>query len=518
MELSRRSAIKLGAAVAGVATAGRVLPAQAAMELRFVEGTDIDTLDPPIQRSRPSQIIIEHVFDYLVKWKDTKLTELVPDLAESWSVSDDKLKWTFKLRRGVAFHDGTPFNAEAVKFNLERILDPQLGSPNRSSYAMIASVTAIDDTTVAIETKQPSPVLLEVLADSAAAMNSPAGVKKHGRNYFRNPVGTGPYVFKEWVPGQHCIITRNANYFGPKPNPDTIIYRPVPEGGARVVELESGNADIVTGIPPEAADRLKTNKRLRIEVIPSSFQIFFELNVARPPFNDVRIRKAANYAIDRNAIVEKILGGYGTVPDGWFPPGTQGRVPLKPYGYDPDLAKKLIREVYPDGFKEKVVIWTPSGRYMKDRLVSEAVQGYLNAVGFETEFRVWEWASFQKTLYRAEPGKGTGKGSNEANMWMLGTSIPNADWRVRRKVSSGDPSNLTGYSNSKMDELLAKAAVNMDYEDRMKQFAEMQRIFWEEDAGSLFLFNQVQIIGLQANVKGLDVFAYEVPLFDNVTK
>ncbi len=489
-----------------------------AFTLNFVEGSTIDTLDPAIQRSRPTQIIVDHLFDRLVAWKDTKLSDLVPALAESWEVSSDHLSWTFKIKKGVTFHDGTPFNAEAVKFNLERIVDPKLGSPNRSMFVPIKQITIADDYIIILKTETPYASLLENLAESSISMNSPTAVKKWGKDYGQHPVGTGPYKLREWIPGEKCVIERYDHYFGKKPNPDVIVYRPVPEGGARVVEVESGNADIVNRIPPEAADRLKKNPNVKLVVIPSSFQVFFELNNARPPFNDVRVRKAVNYAIDREAIVEKILGGYGSVPDGLFPPGVQARVALTPYTYDPEKAKKLLAEVYPDGYKEKVVIWTPHGRYMKDKMVSEAVQGYLNELGFQTELRVWEWSSYQKTLYRPEPGKGTGKGSNEASMWMLGTSIPTADWRLTRKLQTGHGSNLTGYSNKRVDELLEAARTDLNYAERMKMYAEIQKIFWEDDPGWLFLFNQVQIIGTQKNIDGLDAYAFEVLLFNDVTK
>ena len=507
----------LVAVLLGMGLLGATAAISAENVLRYVEGADIDTLDPAVSRSRPSQIITTHVFDTLVQWKDTTLSAIVPDLAESWQISADKRKWTFKLRRGITFQDGTPFNAAAVKFNVERVLDPQLGSPNRSLYVGITNVSVVDDFTVVIETKEPMPTLLEALAIENSGISSPAAVEKFGRRYGRNPVGTGPYMVKEWTPGERCVLVRNPRYTGPKPKPDTIVYRPVPEGGARVVELQSGNADIVTGIPPEAVEGLKKTSGIRVEIVPSSFQLFFELNNTRPPFNDVRVRRAVNLAIDRKAIIEKILGGYGHNPDGLFPPGVQGRVQLKPYAYDPEEAKRLIHEVYPDGYKDTVVMWSTEGRYMKDRSVAEAVQGYLNKIGFKTEFRVWEWATYQRTLYKQEPGKGTGKGSNEANMWFLGTSIPTADWRLRRKVSTGDASNLTGYSDPAVDELLAKAAVNMDYKQRMAQLGEIQRIFWEKNPGWLFLFNQVQIIGVRDKVKGLEMFAYELPVLNNVT-
>jgi ABC-type transport system substrate-binding protein len=489
-----------------------------AVTINFVEGSDIDTLDPAITRSRPTEILTEHLFNHLANWKDTQLSDIVPDLAESWAISSDGLTWTFKLKKGITFHDGTPFNAEAVKFNIERILDPKFGSPNRSMFEPIKKVTVVDDYTVAFQTQKPYASLLENLTQVAGSISSPAAIKKWGKDYGQHAVGTGPYKLKEWIPGERCVIERYEGYFGKKPKPDAIVYRPVPEGGARVVELESGNADIVNRIPTEAADQLKKNPNVKLWVIPSSFQVFFELNNARPPFNDVRVRKAVNYAIDRKAIVEKILGGYGAIPHGLFPPGVQGRVELTPYTYDPAKAGKLLAEAYPQGYKEKIVIWTPEGRYMKDKSVAEAVQGYLNQLGFQTEFRVWEWSSYQKTLYRREPGKGTGKGSNDAHMWMLGTSIPTADWRLTRKIQTGDPSNLTGYSNKRVDALLNAARANMNYAERMKMYAEIQKIFWEEDPGWLFLFDQMQIIGLQKNIKGLDAYAYEVLLFNDVTK
>ncbi len=500
------------AALAGILAA---TPA-AAQTLRWVEGTDADTLDPQIQRSRPAQILTDHIFDPLVRWKDTKLSDIVPALALSWERSEGDLLWTFKLRQGVLFHDGTPFDAAAAKFSLERAMDPKTGSPNRSLFGPIDRIEAPDAHTLRIHTKTPMPTMLEVLAGSQAMMLSPTAVQKNGRDSFRLPVGTGPFIFEEWIPNEHIKLRRNDQYWGVKPLVQKFHFRPVPEAGARVVELESGNADIVTNIPPEAADRLKRNPRVKIEVVPSSFQIFFELNLTKPPFNDVRVRKAINHAVDRKAIVEKILGGYGAVPDGLFPEGVQGRIPLEPYAYDPELAKRLVKEAFPGGFDGKVVLWTPNGRYAKDRQVSEAVQGWLNGIGLQTEFRSWEWASYQRELYRADPG-GTGKGTNNANMWMLGTSIPDADWRLRRKVVSGDPSNLTGYSNPKVDALMKSASTNMNYEARMKDYQEVQRIFWSEDAAWLILFNQVQIIGLNPKVEGLEMFAYEVPILNRVT-
>jgi ABC-type transport system substrate-binding protein len=291
----------------------------------------------------------------------------------------------------------------------------------------------------------------------------------------------------------------------------------VPEAGARVIELEAGNADIALNIAPESAGELKQNKSTALIEEPSSFQIFFELNTTKPPFNDPRMRMAVNYAVDRKAIVEKILGGYGRVPEGIFPEGAQGRTKQLAYPYDPDRARKILNEIFPGGFKDKIVIWTTAGRYMKDKSVAEAVQSYLNAIGLETEFKVWEWATYQKTLYRPEQG-GTGRGTNAASMWLLGTGVKIADWRLRRKLFSTDASNLTGYNNPRIDALLNRASTEMNYENRMKAYGEVQSIVWNEAPNALVLFDQVQLIGIGAGIKGVEVFGDEIVKLDRVTK
>lgn len=515
--MTRRSHLGLGLALLASSAIPTIAQAQAAFDLRIVQGADVDTLDPAVSRSTPSQIVFNNIFNTLVRWKDTGLSNIVPDLAESWSKSDDGLKWTFKLRRNVKFHDGTPFDADAVKFNLDRIADAELGSPNRSLFASITKVTAVDPLTVEIETKEPSPILLEILAEEYSSISSPTAIRKAGRAYSRNPVGTGPYMLSEWIPSQHVIIKRNPHYFGTRGKAEGMIFRPVPEASARLIELETGNADIALNIAPEAAGKLKQNTATTLIEAPSSFQIFFELNTTKPPFDDPRVRLALNYAVDRKAIIEKILSGYGKMPEGIFPEGVQGRAKQAAYPYDPDLARKIFNDVFPGGFKEKIVIWTCAGRYMKDKEVAETVQSYLNAIGLDTEFKVWEWATYQKTLYRAEQG-GTGRGTNAAHMWLLGTGVTNADWRLRRKLFSTDASNLTGYNNPKIDALLNRASTDMNYESRMKAYGDIQTTVWTEAPNALVLFDQVQLLGIRAGLGGIEVFGDEIVKLDQAAK
>lgn len=481
--------------------------------LTFIEGSDFDTLDPAISRTRSAEILMTLMFQRLVRWKDTALSDFEGDLAASWSTSADGLRWTFRLKPGIRFHDGSAADAEAVKFNFDRLRDQRFGSPNRSLFAVITEIQVVDAETIVFTTGAPMAGMLEVLCESSASISSPAAIQRYGRNYGRNPVGSGPYKFEEWTPGERSVLAGT----GPEARFRRIIYRPVPEAEARVIELESGNADIATGIPPEATARIRANPRLKLAVIPSSFQVFFELNHKRPPFDNPRLCRAINHAVDHQAIVDRILGGFGSVPDAPVAPGVQSYQAQAPYRFDPDFAKREFAAVFPGGFNETLVMWTCSGRYLKDQQVAEAVQGYLNAIGLRTEFRVWEWASYQQTLYRRQQG-GTGYGSSAAHMWMLGTSIPTADWRLSRRLMTGQSANLGGYSNQRVDALLSGARTELDPARRMEAYHDANRILWTEEPPNLFLYNQKQIIGMQRGIENFDAFAFEIPLLNGVTK
>ena len=493
-----------------------VAQAKDAGKITFVQGSDIDTLDPAVSRSVPSYNVINHVFNRLVAWDGRDRSAVVPDLATSWSKTEDGKTWTFVLKQGVKFHDGTDFNAEAVKFNLDRIRDPKLGSPHRSYYADISSVEAVSPYELRITTKEASPTLLEILAKESSSISSPAAVTQYGRAYGHHPVGTGPYTFDSWIPNDQAIIEKNPAFYGEPGKPSKIVFRPVREDSSRVIELRTNNADVAGNLSPEAAIELQSLNKSDLLRVPSTFQVFFEMNLTKPPFDDPRIRRAVSMAIDRQALVDKVLLGYGKVPTGPFPEGTQARQVFEPVKYDPDAARKIINDVYPGGYPGTVVMWTPAGRYTKDRQVAEVVQGYLNAVGLKTDFKVWEWATYQKSLYRADPGKGTGKGTNDANMWLLGTGLSDADIRLRRKLSTGDQQNLTGYSNPQVDNLLKLAAHEMDVDKRLSYYKDIQKILWEQDPDNLPLFDQEQIIGVRKELTGLDV-NYEGTLdFKNV--
>jgi ABC-type transport system substrate-binding protein len=217
------------------------------------------------------------------------------------------------------------------------------------------------------------------------------------------------------------------------------------------------------------------------------------------------VRRAINLAVDKRAIVEKILLGFGSVPEGPVPTGAQYSTKLEPYPYDPARARVLLAEAgYPHGFS--TVIWTPHGRYLKDREIAEAIQGYLAEIGIRAELKVWEWAPYVEAIRRPD---------KEAGMYMLGISIPTADWRLFRNFHSTAPTNYTGYRNPEVDRLLLEARSTFDVRKQRTIYERVQRLIWE-DAPFLFAYNQAQIIGVRKGLSGLTVFGFETMRLNNI--
>jgi ABC-type transport system substrate-binding protein len=459
--------------------------------LTFIEGVDVSNLDPAFATDRPTQTVLRHLFENLVD-TDPATGGVKPWLATEWKVSDDKKTWTFKLKTGVKFADGTALNAASVKATLDRLLDTKLAAANASLLSTVTSVEAVGDAEVKITTKEPFAPLLENLAHPGAAI-LPANFDP------KAPIGSGPYKVKERQNGIQLILTRNTNYAGKAPAFEEIVYKPVPEPASRTVALESGDAQIVNRLAPEAVADLKKNDKVEVLVKPSTFQISFEINNRMKPFDDVRVRRALNLAVDKAALVKGLLREMGSVPEGPVPTGAQWPMKLKPYPYNPDEAKKLLAEagVQPG---MKIEIWTSQGRYAKDKEMAEAVAGYLKAVGFEPEVKVMEWGAYSKAIEATD---------KSAALYILGSSVPTLDWRLTRNFLSTSKNNYTGYKNEEVDKLLLEARTVFEDAPRKALYDKIQTKVWD-DAPFLFLFNQVQIIGVQKGVSGLTVYGHEI--------
>jgi peptide/nickel transport system substrate-binding protein len=337
------------------------------------------------------------------------------------------------------------------------------------------------------------------LADPGPRIVKPDAAQGAVEDYGRNPVGSGPYMLSEWNPGQSVELLPNPHFYGEAPNNGGVSLRFASEGGARSAALESGQVDVVTNLPPESIDRVTGASDLEVLVEDSSFLIFFVLDHGAEPFSDVRVRRAANMAVDREAIIETILGGLGSVANSPVGVGVFNRAEFEPFPYDPDAARELLVEAgYPDGCPVKM--WAPQGRYLKDRQVGEAVQSYLEEAGFIPELQIIEWGTYVTEIDIDPP---------QANMWLIGASIPDAYWNfVNNYSSTADYPN--SYSNPQVDEMIAQAAESFDEAEQLEIYTELQRIVWEDDVVHLFMHGQKQVLGHKTSVTGISPLPYEV--------
>jgi len=312
-------------------------------------------IDPHVNASSELGIPITSVYDTLV-YQDPATGGFVPGLAESWTVSEDGRTYTFTLRRDVKFHDGTPFNAEAVKVNLDRIADPDTKS--QKAVFMLGpyeSTEVIDTYTVAIHLRQPFAPLLDSLSQVYLGMASPTALRQWGADYQLHQVGTGPFRFVEYVPNDHLTLTRNPDYrWGPRlfahqgpPDLDEVIFRFYTDPATRALALESGQVDVMGEVPPLDAQRLVQTQRFQLHAVPipgQPLQLF--LNTTRLPLDDLRVRQALLYATDRAAIVKSIFGGLSPVAYGPLTRVTLGYDPAVEamYPYDPARAATLLDE------------------------------------------------------------------------------------------------------------------------------------------------------------------------------
>src|SRR3990170_1118003 len=345
--------------------------AQPQGELRVAIPWTPENLDPTMNLSSIRAMVGVSMFDSLVG-RDAD-NRIVPQLAESWKLLDD-LTWQFKLRKGVAFHNGEPFNAAAVRFTIERVLDPNQKSPNRANIAEITKVEVLDDSTVNLITKQPYAVLLNRLLDFPILPPRYTAEKGNAAVALR-PVGTGPFRFVELVKDDRLVVEAFDRHWRGSPKIRRIVFKPIPEPFTRAAALRNNEVDLVTTLPPNLARELAPVAGIRVHSVPSTWIIYLGLNAFKKPLSDVRVRQALNYATDVNAIIKNVLDGNGRRLEGPFTPQMFGYdATVKGYAHDPARAKRLLAEAgYPDGVE--VTLEAPAGRYQGDKEIARPWAG-----------------------------------------------------------------------------------------------------------------------------------------------
>ena len=450
-------------------------------------GSELTTMDPPFFTSSNEQSVYYAIYDTLVT-RDGE-GNIIPGLAESWQTLDDNT-WEFKLRSGVTFHDDSEMTSSDVKFTFDRIIGDIMENPSQSKLATIKEVQAVDPLTVRIITTAPDPLMLARLAGIVTWIVPQQYIEANGVEHFAtNPIGTGPYRFVRWEKDEELVLEANADYWQGVPPVKRIVFRPVPEASTRLALLKSGDVDIIQNVPPDQVGTIEGDESVEVVTTPSLRSMYLILRSDMEPTDDVRVRQAINYAIDKESLVSEILGGYGIVSQGQ----TMGEEyfgfnpELRPYPYDPDKARQLLAEAgYDDGLTVEML--TPSGRYQLDRTIAEAVAGQLSEVGIEVdleavEFGVYVTRKLERTI-------------DPITLGAWSQPVYDADGVVHLLYHTDEPWGVH-YSNPRVDELAERARQTLDPDARLAMYHEALQII-REDAPVLFLHQQVDIYGRRA--------------------
>jgi peptide/nickel transport system substrate-binding protein len=466
------------------------------------------SLDPHVSTAANDFRIHVNMYDGLVRNASGTL-EVEPALATDWTISEDGLTYTFNLREGVSFHDGSPFNADAVKFNFDRMLDEshpfyETGPfPLSFNFASIASVEVIDDLTVEFTLTEPFAPFMSNLASPTGLIVSPTAVEEFGEDYGRNPSGTGAYKFEEWQSNARVVVSRNEDYWDGAPALEAVVFRPITDANTRVAEMLSGGIDVLVETPPDNVATFSEDANYIVHEAVGPHVWYVMLNMKEGPFAEQAVRQAANYAVNKESLVTDVLQGTAAVSAGPTPPAFNWAYneDLEPYPYDPDRARELLAEA---GMENPAVTFyvTEGGSGMLDPVpMGTAIQADLAAVGFDVTIETYEWNTFLAEVNAGLEGK-----ADMAEMaWMTSDpdTLPFLTLRTEAWPENGG-FNSNYYSNPEVDELLLAARTSTDQDERAELYKEMQEIVFE-DAPWLFVANWQQNAVTTAAVGNFEV-------------
>lgn len=444
--------------------------------------------------------------------------QLLPDLAESWEVSPDGLTWTMSLRQGVVFHDGTPFNSRAVQAHFDHSRDPELAATTGTLFPQITSIELPDDYTVVFGLDEPFGPFISYMAVYVRVIMSPTAIAEYGAtNVGLHPVGTGPYKVAEFEPNVRLVLERFVDYFEGRPSLDQVIILPAPEASSRANLLRTGQVDVAESVPVEELADLQSNPDITVIQKASLFVFGVNFNTDLPPFDDVRVRQALNYGVDKQILVDAIFGGAATVLDSPLAEPIIGYTSIGTYEYDPDRARALLAEAgWEDRDGDGVVDkdgepLQPTYIYSEQNLraaeVAQAIQGDLRNIGVDVQLKVIEHAAWSSAVL-------TERGNLQAELQF--TSFNPSDGDATRQLrfmflTNPDPTgkpaegNWGWYSNPQVDEVLQAASLEVDQAKRSQILAEVQALLME-DAPWIWLYAPDLLVGVRKGVQGVDVF------------
>ena len=495
---------------------------QESRTLIFGRGGDSVGLDPALETDGESFMVCDNIYEPLVTFKEES-TELKPALAESWEASEDGLAWTFHLRRSVVFHDGAPFDADAVVFSLGRQFMP--GHPfhrvegayqywnSMSMSEIVQDVRKVDDFTVQIELKRPNAPFLSNLAMNFCAIVSPAAVRKWGDDYPRHPVGTGPFRFVEWIKDDRIVLERNPDYWGKPAWLDRLIFRSIPENSVRLIELAQGAIDGMDNLVPDFIPNIEADPKLKLLSQPGMNVGYLAMNMDRTPFHLLKVRLAVNHAIDKRALVDNLYQGLAVPAVNPIPPMLWGyHDGIEGYAYDPERARQLLAEAgYPNGFKATLWAMPVPRPYMPQPLkIAQAIQADLKAVGIEAEIVSFEWGTYLDKVQRGQH-----------DMALLGWTGDNGDpdnflYILLDKGAAEYPANnIAFYRSDRLHEILVEAPRESDMPRRTGLYRQAQEIV-HQDAPWVPLVHSAQTAAFKKSVRGFHLHPTGSKWFHNV--
>lgn len=448
--------------------------AAVARDLTVAIQNNLTGLDPTNVNDTLSQTSLRLIYQGLFGF-DPEMN-LVPLLAESYESNADATEFTITLREGVTFHDGTPFDAEAVKVNIDRLRNPDNNLSRRSLVSMVSAVEVVDPRTVRLVLEAPFGAMIASLAHPGAMMISPAALEEFGRDIDRNPVGTGAFTFTNWS-ADTLEVARNDDYWKGPAKVDNVIIRSVPESGARMAMLQTGEAQFVPNFPPELMQVVQNNPQLQVETSPSIVEWYVALNSTKEPFGNKLVRQALNHAVDKDAFCQVVFSGLCTPADSIIPKGLAFHVPVGEYEYDLERARALLAEAgYADGFSTEV--WANSNT--ESLRAVQFLQQQLAQVGVEVTVVPLEAGVAAQRIWSVESVEDA-----EVQMYYGGwsSSTGDADWGIRPLLlgENTPPSmfNVAYYADDELDTAINGAIGTADPDERAAFYETAQQLAWE---------------------------------------
>ena len=477
--------------------------------LTIARPTDPVSLDPHFETTAPGSWVFSQVLEPLITVNQDM--EIEGRLATDWEFID-ATRLRFTLRQDVTFHDGTPFNAEAVKYTWDRGLEGDPPGRWASLAGPVAGVEIVDEYTVDLVAERPYGPLMLTATMPYTGVVSPTAAEELGEEFGRNPVGTGPFRFVEWRSNERIVLEANEDYWRGRPALDRVVFRTIPEEGARMLSLQTGEVDMVLLPTPSDLPALEADPNFTVEGAPGVGVVYLAFNLAMPIVDDVRVRQAIAHAVDRQLIVDAILEGGGVLATSVIGEPVFGYSDMElteRYPYDPERALELLAEAGytqgddgllrdADGAPLTLRMLPSNGRSLKDREIAEVIQEFLRQVGITVEMDVFEWA----TTFELMRGETL---DYHLNTFTWFTTTADADYTMYSNYVSTElpPAswNRWRYADEDVDEWLMAARASLDEQERLELYAQVQDRL-AEDLPAIPLYGSYEVAALSADVTG----------------